>query len=255
MRTSISPFAMLVVSTSPVWADGETIVVRARVEGAQVTQGEVVIDGHVTGETEQSIAVTPGRHTVRVVLPVSYAEETVVVAQGDRAREVVVDLPKGKWIDRWMFGTDWSEGYVTEALLIDLAAAVGSAYVIGQVWGADSATHPYWWGMTFGAIPSCVAAPLLHGAFGRPLPAIISAAGWLSVSVTAFVLGAEVYETSPDAGWTTGLTVAIAGGVLMTTLDMFMARHHRARGLPAAVLPTFTPTTRGVVAGVQIPLR
>jgi hypothetical protein len=74
-----------------------SMVFEVRVDGKQVTEFQIQVDGTVVGDPSKALKVNPGRHVVRVeVAQFEPKEETVVLPEGQRMRLVPFqfDSPK-----------------------------------------------------------------------------------------------------------------------------------------------------------------
>jgi len=171
---------------------------------------------------------------------------------------------------RGMFGD--GHGYGGQILAADLAALAAAGSIVGIDYVADSSIgHSNWGGYPLAMAPPVLTGPIVHLAHRRPLAALFSFIGWSSVAGTSFFVGvtygsATLSQQLPDQfghfdspgirGIPVGLAVAAGGGVLMTTLDAWMARSvepsQHARAIDAA-----TPGHRAMFAddrGYSLPV-
>jgi hypothetical protein len=122
-------------------------------------------------------------------------------------------------------------GYGVQVFVADLASVATVPIIIAADYAGDGSTHSKWGGYPFAMIAPSLMAPIVHLVNDRRWPALISFIGWATVGGMSALMdawwGADVYRGSlhsATAGLPAGLTMATAGAVLMSALDVFLAR-------------------------------
>lgn len=164
-----------------------------------------------------------------------------------------------------LFGDE--HGYGAQILAADLAAVASVPLIMGLAYAADqSLGHTKLWEPTMLAlIPPSVTGPFVHAMHQRWVPAVVSFFGWSSVAVTATGLGWIFAITegtgcfncaasdNTTRGWVIGVSIAAGGALLMTALDVFMARAPKPVTIDRASLhvgPFAAPTLGGGAMGI-----
>ena len=150
-----------------------------------------------------------------------------------------------------MFGD--GHGYAIPILVADLCAAA----VTGTLVALEASTLQG--GFAIAALfPTTLTAPIMHLAYGRPIPALISLLGWASVPPTALFFGALVSLGNRDTttggvlGFATGIGISLAVGTGLTALDVYFARpvHLRDEQPSFTWAPAIAPTPGGLTASI-----
>lgn len=152
-----------------------------------------------------------------------------------------------------MFGS--GDGYTAAMAVGDLLATAMGGALVAVAFSTRSAVV----GIAAG-FPTALTGPLIHFAYGRPVPAIVSFFAWAALPPTALVVGLLVGFSggvgSADQSFVavaTGTAVSVAGAVGLTALDMYFARAVRRRDdHPSSFTwaPAIAPTRTGFTASI-----
>ena len=152
---------------------------------------------------------------------------------------------------RAMFGD--GRGYGTTVLVGDLAACAAAGVFVAAAVAAQNGIFAI-----VALFPTTLTAPIIHLAYGRPVPALISLLAWASVPPTAVFFGALVglaNDQTSNGGTlalATGVGISLLAATGLTALDMYFARDVRpANERPAvAWAPTISPLPGGFTASI-----
>jgi len=146
-------------------------------------------------------------------------------------------------------------GYQMTILAADIAAAcVVPALAVLAFTGVNGSINGFF--AVAAAFPTTLTGPIIHIIHGRAAPAVISFFGWVSVGWTAVGMNVVGQILACCGGPTTGAAAgmpafgvaAAAGAVLMTTLDVYMARSVRPPDVK--IIPSLTPLRSGALLSV-----
>jgi len=175
-------------------------------------------------------------------------EGTCVAIEDGKAVDSTFVAPKVTSGSSAMFGD--GTGYVVPIIIADVSATAAAGVLVALA----VATGQGGFGVA-ALFPTTLVAPILHAAYGRPVPALISFLGWASVPPTSvFFAALTAFGGTSSGTWLlTGTAIAGGAAIGLTALDAYFARPVNMQNEhPSSVTwaPAIAPTPGGFMASV-----